>query len=411
MRSEVTGTAGQSRAAGRGRDAAIDAAIALVAVLLFHLVSLASGKLDVSGGLGWDGEGYARMATQALTEGTANTQARPLLPLLVRVPYSLGLSVIASFELLNYLSAFVLYLTAALMLRRTGATAFVRTVVVANLALCIATSKMFAFYPVQIDFGAIALTTLAFHLVRADRRWLGGAACVLAAASREFGAAAAIYALHRGVRQRRPALETIATSGPALATAAAIRWWVMETSPDSRGPLTIGSAIGNLEFWLTPAFVAAFLYFAIVLFGGISALLAARARWCLERIRREPEIATYLLVLVALTAAGSLDIWRYLAFTLPAALTLAGLYLADLDSAERLRALTAVTLITVVTQRPFELMNTTLYFRDWFPLYRYFDGTASDLASVWIVRLASVALLLAALSMTAARWRPARASA
>jgi hypothetical protein len=385
-------------------------ATALVAVVLFHVVSLTSGKLEVSGGRGWDGERYARMATIGLAEGTSNTRTRPLLTVAARIPYAFGLDIVASFQLLNYVYAFLLYLAAGLILDRYGAPGPVKVVVVANLALCIATSKMFAFYPVQIDLGALALTTLAFYFVCTDRRWLAGGACVLAAASREFGVAAAIYGVHRAIRQRRPAHETVLVYLPAAATTLLVRWWVLSTvTGDGAGPLTLQDAFANLRLWLSPAFMAAFGYFAAVLFGGISALLFLRPRWILERIREQPELGTYLLIFVALTAVGNLDIWRYLAFTLPAALVLTGQYFRGMDPDLARRILVAMTLITVVTQRPFEPMSTSTYFRDWFPLYAYFGDAAADLRDVWGVRLLSLALLMTGLSLTVrASWSARR---
>jgi hypothetical protein len=402
----------QTGPSARGRLTASVAA-AVFAVLLFHVVSIASGKVEDSGGRGWDGEGYARMATVALTDGGVTNQTRPLLPLLARIPYSLGLSVVDSFHLLNYLYAFVLFLTAGLILDLYAASTPVKCVVVANLGLCIATSKMFGFYPVQIDLGGMALTSVAFYLVRADRRWLAAGACVLATMSREFGAAAAIYGMHRSIRRGRPLYETLLVYLPGVATLFIIRWWVRSTvGEDSRGPFSVDDALGNLSLWLAPAFVAAFAYFTVTVFGGVSALLVVRARWSLGRIREEPELGTYLLLFIGLAAVGNWDIWRYLAYALPAALALIGQYFRGYDPNQVRRVLCAMTLVTLVTQRPFELMNTSLYFRDWFPLYRYFNGGNPDLTGVWSARLASLILLMTALSLTMrSNWRQRRLDA
>jgi hypothetical protein len=58
-----------------------------------------------------------------------------------------------------------------------------------------------------------------------------------------------------------------------------------------------------------------------------------------------------------------------------------------------------MSLITILTQRPFETITTTTYFRDWFPLYEYFDPTptSGDLIEIWRTRMASLVLLLFAL--------------
>ena len=391
---------------------AVNGAIALGAVLVFHLVSIASGKLGEMRGLGWDGENYTRMVTGTLADGSMNTQTRPLLVLAVRVPHAFGLDIVSSFHLLNYLYAFVLYLAVALILQRYGASLAVRAGVTANVALCIATSKMFAFYPVQIDLGAIALVTVAFYLVTTDRRWLAAIACVLAAASREFGIAPAFFGIHRTLRRGRPWYEALAYA-PGLLTIALVRWWVMASNVgDARddGPLSIADAIQNLAFLASPGFVAGFAYFAITVFGGISVLLVLRPRWSLGRLREQPELATFLLLIVGMSVAGNLDIWRYLVFALPVAIVLIAQYCRGYDPGETGRFLLAMTLVTILTQRPFEAMDRLKYFRDWFPLYHYFEARPpiDGLIAVWAARMGALILAMVALSTTMGRsWRRA----
>jgi hypothetical protein len=92
--------------------------LALCAVLVFHAVTMASGRVSEAGGLGWDGRLYAQMVKGSMTEGSPNTQSRPLLVLATRVPYFLGVDIIASFQLLNYVYAFALYLAVCLILDR-----------------------------------------------------------------------------------------------------------------------------------------------------------------------------------------------------------------------------------------------------------------------------------------------------
>ena len=373
--------------------------IALCGVLLFHVVSLVSGKVANGDGLGWDGRLYAQMVTGQLDEGSANTQTRPLLPLVTRVPYSLGLDIIDSFRLMNYLYAFVLYLFAALLLERYGATARVRAVVIANLALCIATSKMFGFYPVLVDLGALAVMTGAFYYVATGRRWLGPIACVLAVASREFGIAVALYGIHLALRQRRfgDALAFL----PGVAVMIAIRWAVAAGAPQDAAPLSVGDAVANLALWRSPTFVIAFVYFTVTVFGGISVLLALRPRWLAGRLVDEPELATFLVVIVGAAAVGDLDIWRYLMFALPVGVVLIGRYWADLPAGAVPVVAVAMTVATIITQQPFQHMDEALYFRDWFPLY--FEerrAAAPDLGPVWSLRLTSLALIMTAIGFT-----------
>jgi hypothetical protein len=382
----------------------VNVGIALAGVLVYQLVIIGSGRVADNRGLGWDGESYSVMVTGHLTDGRPYPQSRPLLVLAARIPYWLGLDVVQSFALLNYLYAFVFYLAAAALLERAGAGPAIRLALVVNLALCIATSKMFAFYPVQVDFGALALMTVAFYLAGGDRPWLAGLACLFAAASREFAAAVALYGMHRSIRLGRGFTTTALIYLPTVATLVLIRWWVaMAREQTAPGVLVIDQAIGNLSTWLSPPFVTAYSYFVLTVFGGVSALLVVRGDFVLRRLRAEPELATFLLVIGAFAALGSYDIWRYLAFGVPAVTVLAGSYLRDCDWPQARRLLIAVTVFTLVTQRSFERMDTIRYFRDWFPLYPYYGqhDPIADLAGVWTVRLAAVALMALALHLIA----------
>jgi len=117
-----------------------------------------------------------------------------------------------------------------------------------------------------------------------------------------------------------------------------------------------------------------------------------------RRLRERPELASYLLVIAALTALGNLDVWRYLVFALPVALILFAQYSERLHPREGLIA-AAVTFVTVITQRPFQRMDADLYFQDWFPLYAIISDTppAWQFLALWGVRLTTLSLLLAAL--------------
>jgi hypothetical protein len=79
--------------------------IAVVGLTLFAVVNLLSGRVEANDGLGWDGRQYAHMVTDRLVDGTASTQTRPLLPLLTRIPYGMGLDIVPAFQLMNLLYA------------------------------------------------------------------------------------------------------------------------------------------------------------------------------------------------------------------------------------------------------------------------------------------------------------------
>ena len=364
------------------------------------MLVLTSDRIVAGGGLGWDGRGYARMMTEGLDQGSEQTGTRPLLPLLTRIPHALGLDVIPSFQVMNAVYAFTLYLFCSLILDAYGASVPVRALVVGNLALSIATSRMFAFYPVQIDLGVLALVTAGFYFVMTDRHMLAGAVAMVAMASREFGLVVVLCGLHRAFRQRRPSLPKRlggvswlrdgAWYLPALGVGAFVRWWTY-----SAGILSSGDALANLKFWLQPAFVTAFAYFTVTVLGGISALLVIRPRWCAARLRREPEMASYLLVIAGLTAIGNLDVWRYLMFALPVALVLIAQYFEGLPPSVARVTAAAMTFVTVITQRPFQRMDQDLYFQDWFPLYSVIPGPPTrELLTLWGMRLIALILLL-----------------
>jgi hypothetical protein len=373
----------------------VNLALAAAGMLIFLALFLTSGRIVAGDGLGWDGRGYASLMAEGLDQGSVATRVRPLLPLLTRIPYSLGLDVIQSFQVMNAIYAFVLYLFVALIFDHYGVNTRFKIVVIANLALCIATSKMFAYYPVQIDLGALALLTAALYFTITDRHGVAGVICVLAVASREFAVAAVLCGLHRAFRQRswRAALCYV----PAVAVAIVVRAATSaQGSVDTIVDATLRYSLVVI-FWRSPIlFATAFAYFVLTVFGGISVLLALYPRWCGRRLREQPELATFLVVIVGLTLTG-LDLWRYLMFALPVAVALIGQYYRDhLQSTRLERPIAAAMLFaTVITQRPFERMDAAIYFREWFPQYDVFGGVASpDLLALWGLRITAVMLLV-----------------
>jgi hypothetical protein len=349
------------------------------------------------------------MVTDGVSAGSIDMQTRPLLVLAARLPYALGYDIISSFEMLNWVYGFTLYLFTALLMQRYGTPVGVRAALIWNVALCMATAKMYVFYPALIDLGALALITIAMYLAATDRRLAAALACIPAVASREFGAAAALYGIHRAIRQGRP-WAAIAYA-PSLVALLVIRSAGVPGASADPAPLSLQDAIANLALWGSPWFAAAFAYFSVTVFGGLSILLWLRPRWSLARLRAEPELATYLLVIVGLTAAGNLDIWRYLAFGFPAAVALVAPYFQGFTRDLTRHTLIAATAATLVTQRPFERLYEALYFRDWFPLYHFSDPSRStDLFLVWAARLAVVVLLMWATARTlGGGWRRADA--
>jgi len=383
----------------------VNATIAVTGVLAFHLLTLVSGRITESRGLGYDGLRYTRMVEGALSDGTANTSVRPFVILLVRIPHALGLDVIQSFQVVNYLAAFLLYLVLALLLARGGVGVPARVVLLLNLSLAIATSKMFAFYPTLIDLGAMAVISTAFYFAATDRALPAGVACVAAAASREFGLAVPLFGIHRSIRRRQ--WRNVLFYLPSLAVPFVIRMDALHIVPTGQQPFTAGALAGNLELWTRWPFVVAFAYFSLTVFGGITVLLWLRPLRMAATMRREPELATFVGFIVLAAAVGDADIWRYLAYILPGAMVFAAAALQDLDNETQRRALVTVTLITLLTQRPFQLMTMETYFTDWFPLYRASEANAVPaLVATWGPRLAAVLLACAGLHLALRRPSP-----
>jgi hypothetical protein len=364
---------------------------------------LASGQITEDRGLGYDGGSYARMVAGRFVDGSANTAVRPMVILLARIPHALGLGIIESFRLLNYVAAFVLYLVIAILLEQRRLAAPARAVLVVNLALTIAVSKMLAFYPVLVDLGAMAIICAAFYCALTDRVWLAAIGSICAAASREFGVAVPLFGLHRAIRQRQWGSALLYL--PALGVPALIRSRALGIIPPEDSPLTISRLAQNLQLWTDLPFVVAFAYFLLTVFGGISMLLWLRPTRVAAAVRREPELLTYAAFVLAAAAVGDADIWRYLAYVLPVALVAAASALEDLAPVAQSRVLAVVTMVTVLTQRPFQLMTMETYFSDWFPLYRLSRGAPIPvaIAATWGPRLAAVLLAAVALRLVIRR--------
>jgi hypothetical protein len=375
-------------------------AIALAALLLFHLLSVSSGKIDANRGRGWDGRVYADMASVSLTEGNALTRARPLIILPAAALHRFGVDVVEAFLICNYFYAFILALAICRLLDLCAVPWAAKLTIVANAALCVAVSKMYAFYPVQIDLGALAVITWTFYLSTAGRHGLAACCGVLAATSREFGIAALLYGVVTALRSGDRRWRSAALYVPAFAAFAAVRMWAVSVGPPKdEAYVTLASALANLLLWQQPLFILMFAYFVLTIFGGLTMLLAARPAWLARQLIARFELLVFLAPVVAAAVVGNIDIWRYLAFALPAAVALLGQYIRSVEPAHLRPTMLLMTLVTVVTQRPFEQMNGDSYFRDWFPLYTRPQG----LDAVWSYRILATLLFCGALAILTTR--------
>jgi len=363
--------------------------IAAIGLILFAALNARSGRVEANDGLGWDGRQYAHMVTARITDGTVATQTRPLLPLLTRLPYYAGLDIIPAFQVMNFVYAAALYFFLCLILDCYDVGTIYKAYFVISVALCIATSKMFAFYPTLVDLGALAVLSASTYIVLTHGGWAACLAALLAVGAREFGVALAFFGFHRELRQGRGFVRALMTYAPAVVALFLIRQWASTTNLGDRDRvlLTAGDFVANLGLWRDPPFVVFFVYFLITILGGITILLTLKPVWCVRRVAETPELFTFGVLIVGAAAVGNADIWRYLVFLLPIVAILFAAYVRDFHPGPVI--LTAALLLTLVTQQPFTEMDMTHYFRDWFPAYVYRTDDATPVFwSTWWVRIA-----------------------
>jgi hypothetical protein len=363
--------------------------ITALGLILFATLNVRSGRVEANDGLGWDGRQYAHMVTARITDGTVATQTRPLLPFLTRLPYYAGFDVIPAFQVMNFVYAAALYFFLCLILDSYAVAGIYKTYFIVTVALCIATSKMFAFYPTLVDLGALAVLSASTYVVLTRGGWMACVASLLAVSAREFGVALAFFGLHREWRQGQGFVRALLTYAPSLAALLLIRQWASTTNLGDRDRvlLTTGDFIANLALWRDAPFVVFFAYFLITILGGVTILLVLRPVWFFRRLIATPELFTFCALIVGAAAVGNADIWRYLVFLLPAIAILFAAYVRDFQPGPAI--LTAALVLTLVTQQPFTQMDMTHYFRDWFPGYVYRTDDATPVFwSTWWVRIA-----------------------
>ena len=378
---------------------ATNLAITALAVVIFAVLHVRTGRVEANDGLGWDGRQYAHMVTGGLKDGTGSTQTRPLLPLLTRIPYKAGLDLLPAFQLMNFLYVAGLCFVLCLIFDRDGVRTAYKAYFVVTLALCIATSRMFVFYPTVIDLGALAVLTAATLVVLTRSGWASGAAALLAVTAREFAGAVALFGFHRDVRHGRGVVRSLVIYTPAVVAVFLLRFWSRATNVGDRDrPLaTFNEVVAGLASLLDPLFITFFVYFMTTVLGGITVLLVMRPVWIIRQLRASPELATFALPVVAAAAVGP-DIWRYGVFLLPVLALLFAAYVRAHQPGVAL--LTAAFLLTVVTQQPFVRMDMVQYFRDWFPVYLYQAGDTDDVFwSTWQLRFRLTGILVIAIGL------------
>lgn len=392
--------------------------LALLAPLLLAIVAVPTGRINVGDGQGWDGADYAQMVDAGWRKGAANTALRPFVVALTRPAYlALGRDPVLAFRVMNYVYVTVLALALVLLASRIGADTGASLLLVTNLGLCIATAKFIAFYPVLIDAGAYAVVALAVLAIVSGRRVPAALACVAAVLSREFAVAVVVFGVHRDLRLRVPLGRTVLTYLPAAATFVAWRMIVAHqwAAAGGGGMVTLDRLLGNLELWRDPVFVLLFAYFSATVFGGISLFVASRPLLVARFLALEHEWLSLAAAVLAPAAMGHADMWRYLAYLLPLVTVCYAVAIRTLNGPARWGVVVATSVATLVTQRPWQVIDLPAYFRDWFPYYVQVGNVPVEplptLWPIWTWRLVGVPVLVALLAVSpvvATTWRGRR---
>jgi len=394
---------------GPGTTRALDCLLlAVAAMAVFLVVGAFSGAITVNDGYGYDGFAYVGMVNEGMGGGNPSTRLRPVVVLLVTAADRLVFhDPLASFRALNVVFTGVLALALASLCRRYGASRAATTTLIVNLALAISTAKMFGFYPTLVDLGAYVFMTVGALAIVAGHRVPIVVACVLAVLSREFAGTLIVFGVIRDLRLRRSLLAVAATYLPVAAAVVGVRWLALSYSVagEELRPLTTmtlaASLLANLTWWRDPRYVAFWLYFAVTLFGGVSMAILASGRAWSSCLRREPEWLAILLPIAAITAMGYTDMWRYLAFVLPAVPVLWVWAVSRHPPASARWLFAVVTLVTCLTQRPWQAMDVATYFRDWFPYFLIVETPATADATLWPLWTYRLAAAMVALAVTA----------
>jgi hypothetical protein len=224
------------------------------------------------------------------------------------------------------------------------------------------------------------------------RRWPIIVSTVLAVLSREFAAVNLLFGIARDLRTGRSLPVIVATYAPAVIAFFWIRRFAaglfqageIKEPVLSIGPL-VSALLGNIEWWSDPTYVLFWSYFAATLFGGLSVFLLTTLRPWSRCLREEPEWLAIVVPIVAVTVVGYTDMWRYSAFLVPALPAFWAWGVARLKKGVAPLFFTAVTAVTVATQRPWQHMDLNSYFRDWFPDYFVIDHPAASGVQLWPV--------------------------
>jgi hypothetical protein len=355
--------------------------MAIVAVAVFGALHLNVGLIPVSDGLGWDGEEYARMLGRGWDRGGTNTALRPMIVWLAQPAFEMTRSVVRAFDLTNYVYVGLLAFLYLRVMERYGAPLLTCAVAI----VCISVSAAFqlaAYYPVTIDLGGHAIMTLALWQIIAGPRWAAAVLSVAAVLSREYAPAVMLFGVIRDVRLRIPITTIAITYLPATLAYVLLRMAVIQSIGEGNSLRTF---VANLVLWKDPMWAALCVYFAVTAVAGVSMIVAAQPRRWWSLIREEPEWLGLAVPIVLVTAVVGMDIWRYLLALTPLVLALLARCSRQWRPRETVVFLSAAVVLTLVTQMPFQGMDITRFFVDWFPYWVWSGKVPVDVpvAMLW----------------------------
>ena len=353
--------------------------MAIVAMVIFGALHLWIGRIPVADGEGYDGADYASMLRGGWDQGGSNTALRPLIVWLAQPAYALTGNVVQAFDMTNYVYVGLLAFLLSRLMERYGASTLTRAVAIVCVSLS-NVSQLGAYYPVAIDLGGHAIMTLALWHIIAGPRWAAAAASVAAMLSREYAPAVVVLGVMRDLRLRVPITKIASTYLPAAIAYVLLRLAVIRSMGEGNSLQTF---IANTALWKDPMWAAFFVYFSLTAIAGISLVVAAQPwRWW-PVIREEPEWVGFALPIALVTALVGIDIWRYLIALTPLAVVLLARCSRAWRPRETVVFLSAVVVLTLVTQTPFQGMDLRRFFVEFFPYYPWLnkspDGSTRDL--------------------------------
>jgi hypothetical protein len=384
--------------------------MAIVAMVIYGALHIPLGRIPVANGAGWDGIDYVAMLDNGWAAGGPNTQLRPLVVWLTQPAYALVSSPAQAFDVTNYVFTGLLAFLFSLLMEWYGASSLARWIAI----VCISLSNAYrlpAYYPVLIDLGGHAMMVLAIWHIIAGPRWAAALASMAAVLSREYAPVVLIFGAWRDRRLHVPVKTILATYLPAAVIYLAVRMVVDARSPAEGN--TLQTFVRNLGLWTGPLFPAFYVYFLLTIAGGVSLVLAAQPQRWWRLLREEPEWLGFALPIVLVTAFVGIDIWRYLTALTPLIVVLFARCSREWRGRETVVLMSAVVVLTLVTQMPFQGMDLTRYFTEWFPYYAWTNTAPGDVTRDmlwpgWTWRFLVVTVSVCALMIYAnGRERPA----